>query len=355
MNPYKDLPDYGFWHRSVSAIEKHKLDPVVDTKFQISASDYIATAGSCFAQNISNALVEKGFSYLVTEENLDVAPDERKRRNYGVYSARYGNIYTVRHLLQLLAEAVDERRPQDIVWKRADGKLVDALRPTIEPDGFPTEAALFESRYYHLKCIVEMIQKADVLVITLGLTEGWRSRKDGTVYPLAPGVSGGVYNSQEHEFVNFTVFEVTEDLRKALALLKHINNRLRIILTVSPVPLIATYEKKHVLVSTTYSKAVLRVAAEEIERGKDWIDYFPSYEIITGNYSCSTYYADDFRDVNPVGVAHVMRVFMKHYTQELICSENENLPASSKPDKAVSYTRADDIVCDEDEIESIDI
>ena len=85
------------------------------------------------------------------------------------------------------------------------------------------------------------------------------------------------------------------------------------ILTVSPVPLIATYEKRHVLVSTTYSKSVLRAAAEVATRQFSNCHYFPAYEIITGNYNRGRYFEDDLRSVTAEGVDHVMKLFIKHY------------------------------------------
>src|SRR3546814_2622300 len=65
----------------------------------------------------------------------------------------------------------------------------------------------------------------------------------------------------------------------------------------SPVPLIATYEPEHVLCATTYSKSVLRVAATMLARGREWVDYYPSYEIITGSYNRSVYYESDRKSV----------------------------------------------------------
>src|SRR5208337_4041953 len=90
----------------------------------------------------------------------------------------------------------------------------------------------------------------------------------------------------------------------------------RFILTVSPVPLIATMEDRSVLASTTYSKSVLRVAAEEIAGRYDEVAYFPSYEVITGNYTRSRYFDEGLRDVTEEGVSHVMRLFMKHYADD---------------------------------------
>src|SRR3546814_611699 len=102
-------------------------------------------------------------------------------------------------------------------------------------------------------------------------------------------------------------------MEQFLKRLKAINPRVKVVLTVSPVPLIATYEPEHVLCATTYSKSVLRVAATMLARGREWVDYYPSYEIITGSYNRSVYYESDYRGVNSLGVAHAMRCFEKHY------------------------------------------
>jgi hypothetical protein len=87
------------------------------------------------------------------------------------------------------------------------------------------------------------------------------------------------------------------------------------ILSVSPVPLIATAEPRHVLVSTVASKSVLRVACEKIVKACKGVTYFPSYEIVTGGFGKTSYFAEDCRSVTEDGVAHVMRVFMRHYVR----------------------------------------
>ena len=69
------------------------------------------------------------------------------------------------------------------------------------------------------------------------------------------------------------------------------------------------------LTSTISSKSILRVAAEEVARDRDWVAYFPSYEVIAGHYNRGAYYADDLREVTEEGVSHVMRLFMAHYAE----------------------------------------
>ncbi len=156
------------------------------------------------------------------------------------------------------------------------------------------------------------------MIFTLGLTETWVSREDGVAYPLCPGVAGGTFDERRHQFVNLGVVDVIKDLSEAVLFIRERNRGARFVLTVSPVPLVATAEPRSVLVSTTYSKAVLRVAAEEVAGADERIAYFPSYEIITGNHTRGKYFADDLRSVTDEGVRRVMELFMQHYTDQSI-------------------------------------
>ncbi len=326
-HPYRGLPGHQFWKKAVSDVEPAAVDPVVGGRTRIEGATKIATAGSCFAQHIARALSGSGYNYFVPEAGEALDPDVAVRRNFGVFSCRYGNIYTAEQLAQLFERAEGSFAAADDVWRRPDGRLVDAFRPQIEPDGFATEADLKASREEHLAAVRRMTRETDVFVFTLGLTEAWRSRTDGAVYPLAPGVAGGEMDPARYEFHNFDVDETSASLERALQHLWSVNPRARVILTVSPVPLAATFEPQHVLVATTYSKSVLRVVADTAARRHAAVDYFPSFEIITGAFNRGTYYEDDLRSVTPTGVAHVMRLFMQHNTAPLAGAATDDLVA----------------------------
>lgn len=348
-SPYQKLGDHHFWRRAVAGVERFRFDPVVSSRFSIGAQERVATAGSCFAQHISRRLSRIGFNYQVTEAGEHLPPAQRKASNYGVFSARYGNLYTSRQLLQLFQACFEAREVAEPVWLRPDGRHVDALRPQIEPDGFASEEEVLAERAVHLAAVRRMFEECDIFVFTLGLTETWRSRSDGTVYPLAPGVAGGDYDPSRHEFINLDIHDVMSDMETFLGGLRAVNPEVKVILTVSPVPLIATYEDRNVLVATTYSKSVLRVAADMLYRKYDWIEYFPSYEIIVGNYNNSAYFESDYRGVNSIGVDHAMRCFLAHYT---------TVPAPELPDGTPPVNFAavsQDVVCDEEAIDQVRI
>lgn len=338
-NPYKKLPDYCFWPRAVAPVAVGDLDPVVPSKLAIGREDRIATAGSCFAQHISKALQGRGFNYLVTETAPpDLPPEIGHQRNFGTFTARYGNIYTARQLLQLIERAYGRFEPDEIAWERKSGAgLADPFRPLVEPDGFSTVEELIEARQTHFSAVRCMFESLDYFVFTLGLTEAWCSKSDGAVFPLAPGVVAGRHDPDRIGFVNFSAAEVVADMGAFIERLRDVNPQARIILTVSPVPLVATYEDRHVLTSTTYSKSVLRVAADELSRRYRDVSYFPSYEIIVGSYNRGAYFEPDLRSVTREGVDHVMRLFMKHFTSDAA----DSTTATVKP------PGIDDLICDE--------
>src|SRR5690348_12058088 len=101
-HPYRGAKDYRFWRKAVSEVEHHAVDPVVGTRFQIAPNDRFSTAGSCFAQHISRRLAKLRYNYFIPEDGSHLPADERAARGFGVFSARFGNIYTVRQLLFLL-------------------------------------------------------------------------------------------------------------------------------------------------------------------------------------------------------------------------------------------------------------
>ena len=315
-HPYADLPARAFWRRAVAETPPAEVDPVAAPPFRIARGDRVATAGSCFAQHIARHLRDAGFRFLVTETpHPIVAQGDVTRFGYGLFTARYGNVYTSRQLVQLFQRAYGAFTPRDDVWTEANGRLTDPFRPAIQPGRFLSAVEYRADRRRHFACVREAFETLDAFVFTLGLTECWVSREDGAAYPLCPGVSGGRFDPARHAFVNLTVTDVVADMTAFLGLLRSVNPRARVVLTVSPVPLIATCEAQHVLAATAYSKAVLRVAAETVARDAPDVAYFPSFEIITGVSSRGAYFAEDCRSVTEAGVAHVMRCFMRHFTE----------------------------------------
>ncbi|WP_408587509.1 GSCFA domain-containing protein [Novosphingobium sp.] len=308
-NPYRGRPERSFWRSAVT--ERHVADFTgMWDPMPLTRADKVATAGSCFAQHIGRNLERRGAAYMDCEPAPPVfaSESEARRFGYGVFSCRYGNVYTARQLLQLAQEAFGERRPAEVVWQKND-RFFDALRPGIDPVGQASAEDVRIERLRHLDAVRTMFETLDVFVFTLGLTEGWESLEDGTMFPTAPGTIAGSFDPERYAFRNLRYGEVMADMRAFWAFLKLANPGARMLLTVSPVPLVATATGQHVLPATTYSKSVLRAVAGDLAADEDDIHYFPSYEVIIGHPSRGMFFQPDLREVNEFGVNLVMSQF----------------------------------------------
>ncbi|MBV7265082.1 GSCFA domain-containing protein [Erythrobacter ani] len=339
-NPYKSKPAKAFWRPAVA--ERHFADmEELWQPLQLKKEHKVATAGSCFAQHIGNNLARRGANFI----DMEPAPplfdteSEARRWGFGVFSCRYGNIYTTRQLIQLFDEAFGERIPAERVWEK-QGRYFDALRPGIEPVGQDTAEAVLMLRERHLAKVREMFATLDLFVFTLGLTEGWELVEDGTMFPMAPGTIAGTFEVEKYCFHNLRHAEIAKDLRGVWERLKAINPDARMLLTVSPVPLTATATDNHVLPATFYSKSVLRGVAGEMADDYEDVTYFPSYEIISTHPYGGMFFNPDKRTVNQFGVNHVM----SHFFSGPLAEEFQLRITSVKESEP-------DLVCDEEELE----
>lgn len=344
-NPYLGLEKKAFWKFAVANGAAAEAGPIYQKKFPIGLEEKIATAGSCFAQHLTERLRQNSFNLLDMEPfPPSLSPQNRKRFGFGMYSARYGNIYTAQQLLQLVEEALGLKKMNNVVWRKGS-RFVDALRPSIEPDGLETEADVRTHREFHLQQVRKLFQEMDVLIFTLGLTESWAGKVDGTIYPTAPGVIAGTFSDQDYELKVFDYGEVVSAMTRAISMIESLRKKrppIKVILTVSPVPLTATASGRHVLQANTYSKSVLRAAAGALAQGNDNIDYFPSFEIITNPAAKGAHYCDNLRTVKAEGVDAVMNEFFAQHRG------NERSEVEHEAD-----LYEDDVICDDMILESL--
>ncbi|PTQ75763.1 GSCFA domain-containing protein [Celeribacter persicus] len=346
-SPYDHLPGSAFWRSGVAEADPTAIEGLCAPKFRISATDRIMTAGSCFAQHVHRNLVARDWAVIDVETPNGPFPREvLNRYGYALYSARYGNIYTVRQMVQLLREAQGEFKPAEPVWER-DGCYVDAQRPNVEPGGLATPEHVMEARTVHLRRVLRAVRRADVFVFTLGLTEVWFHRDTGTVYPTAPGTLAGTYDPEVFAFHNFSLPEVRDDLEELRTRLMTLRPDIRMLLTVSPVPLTATATGGHVMPATAYSKATLRAAAGEVAGKYDNVDYFPSYELVTNPAAGGRFYKENLRSVTEEGVAAAMRMFFMAHAPEA-----ETAPHVSRKQPEDDGLEEADLVCEEALIEA---
>jgi hypothetical protein len=309
-HPYHYLPPKCFWRSAVSERAVHEIEQFWTPKFHVEQNTVISTAGSCFAQHFSKALVKRDYNWQNFESGpAFLTPEQRTDYHYGTFSFRTGNIYTVRMMRQWLEWAFGIAEPSNEVWIK-DDRYFDPFRPSVEPEGFHSNAELDKSRAECLKAIRDAITRSQVFVFTLGLTESWANCETGVEYAICPGAVAGEYDLKNHEFINHGFSSIAEDLEAVLQLVTSKNPEIRVLLTVSPVPLTATACDEHVVVATTYSKSVLRAVIGQFVSTHD-VDYFPSYEIFTSPFTRGAFYNDNLRTVSQTGVDFAMDMFFK--------------------------------------------
>jgi len=339
-NPYLDRPDFSFWKTAVAQKNWMDLIPITNQKSEISRDMNISAAGSCFAQKVA--------SYIKSNDAINFVELESVSEDQPLFSAKYGNIYTTRQLYELILEAESDQVDVTCPVKREDGRYVDVFRPFVEKEGYETEKEVIQERSVHLAKVRQMFRESDVFVFTLGLTEAWVSKESGRTYPVCPGV---FTNDAPADFVNYGYEDVAADLVACIKLITAINPDIKIIVTVSPVPLTATYTDDHVMTATTYSKSILRAVCGAVSGSYANVSYFPSYEIVTNPFRDGFAFEDNKRSVKQDAVEVVMSAFEYGYFEADIRTNSLPVKAANEQipdiDIGAESTVEDEPICDD--------
>ena len=287
------------------------LKPFVKRTPLVDAQTPLGSAGSCFAFEISHAFQRRGFNYVITEPQPDGSNgvhSEGGRAAQGLtdFCAAWGLLFNSPSFRQLAERAFDERAFERVLVKMTVGGQSYWCDPYREGVAFQSPEAFAATYDKHLAAVREALSAAKVFIVTLGLNECWRMLHDGTALSRNPrGFSS--YLTARPDVL--TVQQNVDDIRRFAEIVRAHNPDFTLIVSVSPIPFLATTRgaERHVVEANTHSKAVLRVAAEEIVTADPQAHYFPSYELVT---ACLDDPWDiDLRHVKPETVAQVMDLF----------------------------------------------
>ena len=156
-----------------------------------------------------------------------------------------------------------------------------------------------------------------VVVITLGLVEAWFDEDHQLYLNQIPPHAFANKNPKRFSFRRLDVDDVCNLLTPALAALADI--KARVIMTVSPVPLWATFTGMDCAIANEFSKSVLRVAADRLGRRFANIDYFPSYEIVRSAGTAA--YVPDNVHVKEDLVHEITKYMIQSYQTATIAAE----------------------------------
>jgi len=302
----KPNPSAVFWPDPTKQIRPASLYetlPFVEAVDLVRKDTPIGSAGSCFAGEIALYFQRRSFNYVVTESNGKdgSTPDS---------SAQWGIIFNTPSFTQLAEKAFGLREmPRLADYNDTADVWQDPFREMVS---FPTLEALEADRDKHINACREVFLKCKVFCITLGLNECWQYTLDGTVASRNPK-SPMHFPLFHHR--TLSVAENVDYLQRFLDILRDHNPDIQIIVTVSPIPFLATgrAEETHVVCANEHSKAVLRVAAEEFVAANSGVFYFPSYEMVSR--CIKDPWEEDGRHVRRAAVDRIMELFEKMYVR----------------------------------------
>lgn len=271
--------------------------------FELDMASRFFCLGSCFARNIEEHLIYRGADVL---SKRVVSPAEEWPWRVNGFMNKFTTQSMLQELRWLETPPAD---PKDFLVETTRGWRDLQLAPELVAS--PLERAL-ERRRYLAEDYFPRLRQADVVLMTLGLNEVWYDRTLG-VHLNAPPSPWTVRREPGRYAVDVTdVGDNVAALEEIRARLKALNPEMKIILTVSPVPMGATFSGRDVAVANTLSKSTLRAAADAFQMAHADVDYFPSYEIVTLSAREHAYAADCLHVADQI-VSHVMATFLSLY------------------------------------------
>jgi hypothetical protein len=250
----------------------------------IQESTRVLALGSCFASYFILWLGDHGFN-----KTADGSPYDMLIR----YNAA---LETAAVIAQQFRWAFEEMDSANALWVDPDKQVVEATRE-------------------RQRLVRTALETADVLIITLGLSELWYDRT--TNEPLWRAIPLSQFDTDRHAFKVLSVADTVAALETIERLRVKNVPRLKIVYTVSPVRLRATFRPVSALTANSASKAIVRAALDEFLRahwaqvGKTYF-YFPSYELVLDVFQDS--FESDNQHVYASVVARVLDLFARWYT-----------------------------------------
>lgn len=268
---YSDKKPSDFFKKDSRNKEKTFNVPVPN----LSKDTVILTLGSCFAHNIRNSL-----SSLGLKTNALVFYDD--------------DITTTLAMKEHFEWIVTDKTFRiENLHARAGHNTLENVNNQVEE--------------YKRQSLITLTN-CSAVILTFGLSETWVD-PDGRSLWKWPG-----RDKVKSENLNFKLLSTEENknnIKEIVSLIRQVNSTASIIITLSPIPLGATFRKDYnINISNTASKARIRSAIDEFltENPNDKIFYWPSYEFVT---QYTDPWQEDGRHVKPEIIQEIMGQFIE--------------------------------------------
>jgi hypothetical protein len=241
----------------------------------------VLALGSCFAAYFIEWLATNGYNQPFSDPLLVLARNP------------FENVAVI---AQQFRWAFGEVDPRNLFWIDKDKQR-----------NFATEDKRIAMR--------QALMEADIFIATLSLSEVWYDKLTGE--PLWRVMPTDCHDHQRHAFKVMSFAENVEALETIERIRAQWLPKLRIIYTVSPQPLGATFRAVSAITANAASKAIVRGALDEFLRARgDDLNriyfYFPGYELV---YSLlSNPFLPDNRHLHDYVIDLVLNLFARSYT-----------------------------------------
>lgn len=259
-------------------IADHVLSGWLPPEPLIGPETRITAFGSCFARHICEWLSARQFNVL----NADAGSTAH------IVRMGEGMVNTF-SLLEQIRWALEGERFEGDLW---------------HGPGTVTYEHSEESR----RDTERILRSTDIFIITLGLSEIWCDKLTGGVFWR--GVPARLFDPERHEFRVASFEENKRNIRLIHDLIRKHRPDAKIIFTVSPIPLVATFRPQSCITANSASKALLRGAVDEVYRevsDQGAMFYWPSYEILLDVFD--NRWIGDRRHVKKAVLNFVMTLF----------------------------------------------
>lgn len=232
---------------------------------------------------MEDALVVTGTN--LPTQAMTAPPSEKKGRANGLL-----NEFTPGAINQRVLSALkDQPLSNGTIVPQKDG-YADLLLRT----GVTVSLERAQERRVQIDNIYRELSKSDIVIITLGYVEAWYDQETKLYLNRKPPHTRETVRSDRYIFKRLTFSESMTLLEPAIDAL--VQRGLKIILTVSPVPIATTFSGNDCVTANQYSKSILRTSVGELS-AKANVDYFPSYEIVRsgglGSYQSDNVHVKD--------------------------------------------------------------
>jgi GSCFA family len=164
---------------------------------------------------------------------------------------------------------------------------------------------------------LDRLADTDVFILMISSAEIWYDEPSGGVtWRETPGA-----HPTRQKFRTSTFEENRANLRTIYDVVRRHRPQAKIILMLSPIPMIATHRPQSCIVANTVSKAVIRAAMDEVWREvaeEGHLLYCPFYEVIQEGFGANPYgghYNGDRRHINDQALDYLIRLFEAYYCQ----------------------------------------